>query len=457
MRETHFYASDVRRRTGPWQWLRARPLLVDGSIAGIAAVLGLFGMRVTEYVGVPMREPDVWALLLNLAVALPLAVRRKYPLTVAVVIAVAYYVQGFAMYNSAAGGFTVLFATYTLGAHAKALPGLTIVLLEAIAAVGYIAYEPQMLSAVGLEPGLAFVALTVVQFPGVWVVGRAIRARQEYLTELEDRADRLERTAAAEVRAALAEERARVARELHDVVAHHVSVMTVQAAAARRTLQRDPDRSVEAMLAVEGTGRTALDEMRRIVGALRTADQSEQPGSDDDAATRSPRPGVAELEALVNRARDAGLRVELIVVGDARPLPSSVDLAVYRVTQEALTNTLKHAGPTTARVLLRYEPAAVSVTITDDGVGESPRRHRPDRGGKSDRPGHGLAGMRERVHLNGGTLHTGQRTIGGYEVSARLPFDPGAPESTRSTDNTDTDSADLADSTGTDRPEALPS
>nr|WP_269091092.1 histidine kinase [Actinopolymorpha cephalotaxi] len=210
-----------------------------------------------------------------------------------------------------------------------------------------------------------------------------------------------------------------MARELHDVVAHHVSVMTVQAAAARRTITRAPERSVEAMRAVEETGREALEEMRRIVGALRAADEDGTDGS----VQMSPRTGVAELGPLLDRAREAGLQVELTVVGEPRPLTSSVDLAIFRVVQESLTNTLKHVGPTRAAVLVRYEPEAVVVGVTDDG---SPRRGPSNRTDNAERLdhglGHGLVGMRERVTLNGGTLYTGTRMVGGFEVLATLPL-----------------------------------
>jgi signal transduction histidine kinase len=188
--------------------------------------------------------------------------------------------------------------------------------------------------------------------------------------------------------------------------------MTVQAAAAQRTVKRAPERSVEAMRAVEETGREALAEMRRIVGALREAD-------DETTAARelAPQAGVSELDHLIERAREAGLEVEYTVVGEQRTLPSSVDLAIFRVVQESLTNTLKHAGPTRAAVLVRYEPDAVVVAVTDDGS----RGKIPAREGK--RLGHGLVGMRERVTLNGGTLDTRARSVGGFEVTARLPVE----------------------------------
>jgi signal transduction histidine kinase len=393
------------------QWLRAHPFITDGGVALVATMLNLLDATATELRGYPMRGPDGWSFLLAVLGAAPIAVRRRYPFTAGLVVSAAYFTQTvFDINNSTVGGFVVLFVTYTVGAYARLWLGVGLVIAQIAAAVAVVFTKSDMLAALGVTVTPLFVVLTAAQFPGVWIVGRAIRARRLYLAELEDRTDRLERTATAEIRAALAEERARVARELHDVVAHHVSVMTVQAAAARRTLHRDPDRSAEAMRAVEDTGRSALDEMRRIVGALRTADPDPT-----DTTDLAPQAGVNELDPLLDRAREAGLDVELSVLGTVRTLPAGIDLAIYRVVQEALTNTLKHAGPTRARVMLRYEPDAVAVAVTDDGSIRTPK-------GEA-RLGHGLIGMRERISLNGGTLRTGPRVAGGFQVSARIPIE----------------------------------
>ena len=389
-------------------------------MVGIILVTNLVGLRTTSYAGLTFRSADVWAVGLNLACALPLLVRRRYPVTVALVVTSAYMMLGFLAYASFAGSAAVLIAIYTLGICAGVLPGLTITLAASAVSMLYLYVRREELAAGGTAVDAWVVAAQLLVYLGVWIVARTVRTRRLYLAELEDRADRLERTASAELRAALAEERARMARELHDVVAHHVSVMTVQATAARRMLDRAPERSVEAMQAVEETGRAALMEMRRLVGALRgvdtPADIAAGPRKDD----LSPQPGVGELAPLLARAREAGLEVDLTVVGEPRQLPTGVDLAIFRVVQESLTNTLRHAGPTRAAVLLRYEPTAVVVGVTDDG---SRRRAVAGRAVGSDRPGHGLMGMRERVSLNGGVLRTGPRSVGGFEVHARLPLE----------------------------------
>jgi signal transduction histidine kinase len=209
-----------------------------------------------------------------------------------------------------------------------------------------------------------------------------------------------DRTRAAED--AVATERARIARELHDVVAHAMAVMVVQAGAARTIVDRDPDGAKAAMGEVEATGRTGLIEMRRLIGVLT---------ADDGEAERMPQPGLAHLDELLRTVRAAGVPVELLRVGDERPLAAGADVNAYRVIQEALTNTLKHAGNAHASVTLAYDEDALEVEIADDGVG--PRQDGP--------PGHGLIGMRERVGVFGGTFDAGPRAGGGFVVRARFP------------------------------------
>ncbi|MET9021099.1 sensor histidine kinase [Actinopolymorpha sp. NPDC004070] len=423
-------------------WLRDRPDLVDGAVAFVLVIASVAGLNYRSYAGITFRSPDAWGVVLAVLVAAPLALRRRFPVTVAVIVISAYMALGFADYSSSVGSVAALLMIYTVGAHSTAPRSLAVTVATTIASIVFLYVQRDTYASIGMTFDAITVGLQVLVYGGMWSIARAMRARRRYLVALEDRASRLERAASAEVRAALAEERARMARELHDVVAHHVSVMTVQAGAARRTIDRAPERSVEAMRAVEQTGREALEEMRRIVGALRAADQDETDGS----VQLSPRTGVAELGPLLDRAREAGLQVELTVVGEPRPLTSSVDLAIFRVVQESLTNTLKHVGPTRAAVLLRYEPEAVVVGVTDDG---SPRRgtsypaadpQRIDHG-----LGHGLVGMRERVTLNGGTLYTGTRMVGGFEVLATLPLtEAGTPGSD--------DSGDSNGSNGSNRP-----
>jgi signal transduction histidine kinase len=235
-----------------------------------------------------------------------------------------------------------------------------------------------------------------------WVVGRLMRSWRLRAEELEELTTELavERDARAE--AAVEAERMRIAHELHDVVAHNVSVMTIQATAASRILASDPDAAREALASVERTGRETVDEMRILLGVLRDR------GAADPFA---PQPGLAELDALAERVGSAGLPVEVVIEGRPRPLGAGLDLAAYRIVQEALTNALKHAGGEHVRVTVRYTDTALELEVLDDGVGNGA-------GGGS---GNGLVGMKERVAMYGGQVEMGRRREGGWELRARLP------------------------------------
>jgi signal transduction histidine kinase len=213
----------------------------------------------------------------------------------------------------------------------------------------------------------------------------------------------LERERDANTRVAAAEERARIARELHDVLSHSVSVMVVQAGAERMALGSGRAPPAEALEAIEKTGRQALAEMRRLLGLLRTG---------DEPPDHEPQPTVAELDRLASQVREAGLPVELVIQGEPVSLPPGVAVSAYRIVQEALTNVMKHAGPASARVVVRYAAHELELEVADDGRGSS----------NSDGAGHGLVGMRERVALYGGHLDAGSRNGGGFVVRARLPL-----------------------------------
>jgi signal transduction histidine kinase len=227
---------------------------------------------------------------------------------------------------------------------------------------------------------------------GTWSIGRVVRTRTQ-------RGDRLE----VESLSAVAEERARIARELHDVIAHSVSVMVVQAGGAEEVLRSEPERALEAMRAVQETGRQALVEMSRLLGLLR---------DDHEELGLAPQPGLRGLPTLVAQVSEAGLPVELRVEGEPRHVPLGVDLSAYRVVQEALTNALKHAGEAHASVVLRYGGDAIELEVIDDG-----RAPKAGHGG-----GHGLIGMRERVAVFGGDFAAGPRPEGGYAVRVSLPI-----------------------------------
>ncbi|MEN3585681.1 sensor histidine kinase [Streptomyces sp. ZYX-F-203] len=265
----------------------------------------------------------------------------------------------------------------------------------------------------GPAGGLLIATFQAVPFALAWVLGDSVRTRRAYLAELEERAARLEREREARDQIAVAAERARIAREMHDVVAHDVSVMVVQADGAAFVLDTAPDQARTALEAISSTGRQALAEMRRLLGVLRTG----EPGQEGDYL---PQPDVGRIGDLVEQCRGAGLPVDFRVEGTPRALPGGVELTAYRIVQEALTNTRKHGGPDAgASVRLVYFDDGLGLLVEDDGRGAT-REVLEARGTCGE--GHGLIGMRERVGMVGGTLDVGPRAGGGFRISALLPL-----------------------------------
>jgi signal transduction histidine kinase len=336
----------------------------------------------------------IWALLF----ALPLLARRRSPFGAAAAVFAIGIAGSFwngTLVTYAGGNFIgVLMATFLFGMlweREGSLIGLGI----ALGAAAFVVHnDPNQ--GLGDFGGVAL-ALTIA-----WLAGLALGSQLKTAASALERADRLEREREAEARAAVAEERARIARELHDIVGHSVSVMTVQASAVRRLLRDDQEREREALITVEETGRAALAEMRRLVGVLRRP---------EDAPALAPQPSLEHIEKLVEQTREAGLPTELKVEGDVSPLPAGIDLTAYRLVQEGLTNALKHSRATHAEVHVRYADGSVELVVRDNGNGN----------GKGDGSGHGLVGMRERVAVIGGELAAGPRQSGGYELRARLP------------------------------------
>jgi signal transduction histidine kinase len=377
-----------------------RPRAFDAALA-LAAVLALsVEMSLSSDISGPL-----WAnLLLAPAIALPLAWRRAHSLAAAV----------------ATFGSAVLLSV-TLTPIADFVTGMPIAVLTVYGAAAYAGRRAALavLTAVPLIVLVVAIAADDLTFPGLlfptsviaaaWGAGRAVRSASALGAELRARNAELERERSERERRAVAEERARIARELHDVVAHSVSVMVVQAGAARKVLDREPDRTIAALEVVEGSGREALIEMRRLLGILR---------EDGEDAARAPQPSLSRIGTLVERARTAGLPVELRVEGRAGPLAPGIDLTAFRVVQEALTNAIKHAGPARASVTVRWSEAALELEVSDNGAG--PRKAN-GAGPAAPGAGHGLLGMRERVGLYGGELHAGRGRGGGFVVRARLP------------------------------------
>lgn len=241
----------------------------------------------------------------------------------------------------------------------------------------------------------------------VWFAADRIRSRNDYLRLLEDRVERSQREKQAGTEQAVAEERARIARELHDVVAHRVSMMTVQANAARMVAATDPQRAELSMQSVTEAGKQAMSELRTLVDVLRP---------ESDSQPEAPQPGPDDINALIRGVADTGMAVNYNVTGNPQPLPTAIGLSTYRIVQEALTNALKHAGPTaTVNVTLDHSPDEITITITDNGHGATTKPQNPAS------VGHGIIGMKERVALFGGHLEAGPRTNGGFRVAATIP------------------------------------
>jgi signal transduction histidine kinase len=332
---------------------------------------------------------------------LPLFARRRFPFAAPAaywLLATALtFVDGLLVAFIGSLGVVGLATAFLLGnlrSPLKAGVGLVIVLVGIVIVVYNIP---------GPQPAGDFVFIPL-RFVVAWVAGYALRERVEQAEAAEERATHAEREREAAARVAVAEERARIARELHDIVAHAVSVMVLQVGAVRHKLPHTLEEDRDALGRVEQAGRTALAEMRRLLGAMRR---------DGDGVELGPQPGLDGLDALLEDVGRAGLPVRLRVDGDRFPLPRAIDLSAYRIVQEGLTNALKHARASHADVTVRYRPDELEVEVVDDGAGPA----------TSDGLGHGLIGIRERVKIYGGEMTAGTAPAGGFVLSARLPLD----------------------------------
>jgi MYXO-CTERM domain-containing protein len=359
----------------------------DVAIAGFVALVGIVE---TTLVG---DYQPLWPWVLGAAAAGALLLaRRRRPLETLIALLVVLALLDFTTTTDSDPGFpffAVLIACFSVGAYASdraAVAALALVLADYALGV--------VIGGVAADD-IVFIAFVVV---GAMALGRT-------LTERQARLERAEAEREAQARQAVLEERARIARELHDVVAHSMSMVLLQVGAVRRLLTDSQQREREALLGVEATGRQALGEMRRLLGIQRRAERE---------SAFAPQPSLAQLDELVAGVREAGLPVEVRVEGDPIALPPGLDLSAYRIVQEALTNTLKHASAARADVHVRYGDGVLALEITDDGRGAN---------GATDGAGHGLIGMRERVALYGGDLRAAPRNGGGWAVAATLPVE----------------------------------
>jgi signal transduction histidine kinase len=332
-----------------------------------------------------------------LLMTLPLAWRRRAPLAVVVIVMAALSFESLAVGSAPTPDSPLiawLLAIYSVAAHCDRRRALVGGAVSLIAGTVWI--------------GLDDVFFPIVVFGGAWLAGRLVRQRQVHAVTLQERAAALERAREANARAAAADERARIARELHDILAHSLSLIVVQAGAERMALGTDRAATGEALDTIERTGREALAETRRLLGIVR-----------GDGEALRPQPTLADLEELVSEVRKRGVPVELRIEGEAVSVPPGVALSAYRIVQEALTNVIKHAGPARAHVVVRYGQRELELEVADDGRGPGV--------GTAGGNGHGLVGMRERVALYGGDLAASAGSGGGFVVRARLPLATAAP------------------------------
>jgi signal transduction histidine kinase len=336
---------------------------------------------------------------------LPIAWRRRSPMRILWLTGAAIILYSLLGYPESTAYLGVFVAFYTVAAHE---PRRRATIAAAITAGGVFVSFAAYAALDSMSGWTLNLTATYLSYGLAWLIGDNLRVRRAYTRQLEERAVELEHEREERADRAVTEERARIARELHDVVAHYVSVMVVQAAGARRVVDKDPVAAKRALEAVEIAGRTALAEMRRMLEVLRADD----PGM-------GPQPGLGEIERLIQNVRDAGLPVDFSIEGSACCLPAGMDLAAYRIVQEALTNTVKHGGKASARVTVRYTADTLEIEVIDDGRGAAaPLLSAADGGG------HGLIGMNERVALFGGVLQAGPVLTGGYRVFARMPIEP---------------------------------
>jgi signal transduction histidine kinase len=381
-------------------WLQRHPTHVDGVVAGVFVLFGLIMLG---------HDPGWWSFA-PLLIGAPIVVRRKYPAAAfwTVIVLGAFQVLG-PEYISASD-FAVPVALYSLAAYRprqQSLTGLGVCLFGA--AVAVIRVHPTSAHDTGNSRWVIWAfAFAVFASPMViaWVAGDSMQYRRSYYVELEEKAQRLERERDQQAQIAAATERARIARELHDVVAHNVSVMVVQAEGAAYAMDSAPENTRKALGAIADTGRSALVEMRRLLGVLRTQ---------DGVAERAPQPGIDQLEDLLEQVRTTGVTVEFKVEGVPVELPQGVALAAYRIVQESLTNARKHGGAdVSACVGMHYNERDLRLRVKDNGRGAS---------APTDGQGNGLAGMRERVAMFGGELTAGPLLEGGFQVEAVLPYE----------------------------------
>ncbi|MEO8694992.1 MAG: sensor histidine kinase [Acidimicrobiales bacterium] len=382
------------RELDPWIW----------DIA-FAVVAGVFCMAVLA-IGSPdsdqFRDIDAIHVVITLGVCATLAFRRRHPLEALVVAATLVVALTFPNYQTGGAPTVLLFLMYAVALHdtpTRSQIGLAVVIVGVT------------IAALNRPPDLrgGSIVGTAVSLSAAWVFGSVLRNRRDALLEQVQLAEQRATIETERHARAVAEERLRIAQELHDVVAHSMSVIAVQAGVGAHVLDNDPTEARRALENIATTSRSTLNEMRRLLGVLRNEDGSK--------AEHAPAPRLEDLPALIARVQESGVAVDLTVDPPPCELPTGVSLSAYRIVQEALTNVLRHAGSARASVAITYEPGTIAIEVSDDGRGLA------SASSGTNGSGHGIAGMRERVTVYGGSLHTGPRSGGGFVVRARIPYE----------------------------------
>lgn len=389
-------------------WARSHPAVIDTAAAGLVLFFATTDVATGGFEA-SQRPPEVFTYVLLFGQILPFVFRRRYPFAVMYVMIASlglYWILGYPAGSDASGLVAIYSAVvYGINRHKTWVhAGVGVVVMTTIASllaadffIDEDAFSPLVVFAV------ATLHLAAAAF------GEVVYQRRQRGITLQARAEMAEAEVETRARLAVVEERTRIAREMHDIVAHGMSVISVQAAAAQEIARSNPDRTIDILKDIEDTGREALTEMRRMLGVLRNGD--------DQSAVRSPQPSLADLSSAVLHCVEAGLPTELVINGQEQRLAPGLELAAFRITQEALTNALKHAGDSaTATVALDYRPTALELTITDTGRGAVTNL-------TNTGSGNGLIGMREQVDAYNGQLTAGPNPGGGYQVRVVLPLD----------------------------------
>jgi signal transduction histidine kinase len=371
--------------------------VIDALLATFFVGLCLIAHFTASQGNVHYRDASAWSVFLTLGATVPYYFRRRAPLAVLLISAGFVVALTVGEYQTGATPTVLLVGMYTVAAYSsfrQRLIGATAIVvgLGVVAASG--------------PPGLdgASIIFNYVLFTAGYFLGATIRNRRLYTQQLEERAAQLERERDEQAKRAVSEERLRIAQDLHDVVAHSMGVIAVQAGVGAHVIDNDPVEAKKSLEAISLTSRTTLAEIRRMLGVLR----------DDARAEYAPAPGLVDLERLVQQICAAGVDTHVTFVGTRAEIPHGVDLTAYRIVQESLTNVLKHGGPNVhVDVTVRYEPQALALEVVDDGRGVN---------GRATDGGHGLTGMRERVGVYGGSFEAGPRASGGFRVAVRLPY-----------------------------------